>query len=106
MASNEIRFEHRQKDERGVFEVVPSVDGTPLTQLIDRFETKAGMQPAGDAYGGLIPDFFRFGPMQDHFHGRSTDAMGEGCLYCRMVAEQRLCRHPRPGHDRGSWVCD
>jgi hypothetical protein len=39
--------------------------------LIDRFESGAGTQPAGDAYGG----FFRFGLMEEHFHGRSTDAM-------------------------------
>ncbi|WP_234392319.1 hypothetical protein [Streptomyces sp. WM6378] len=44
--------------------------------MIDQFETDAGMQPAGDAYGGLIPQFFRFGPMEGHFHGRSTGAMG------------------------------
>ncbi|MFI8952238.1 hypothetical protein ACIGO6_37880 [Streptomyces sp. NPDC053750] len=42
----------------------------PLAELIDEFEFAAGMQPAGDAYGGLIPEFFRFGPMQDHFFDR------------------------------------
>ncbi|MFE9560184.1 hypothetical protein ACFYM0_03665 [Streptomyces sp. NPDC006487] len=49
-------------------------DGALLTELIDGFETEAGMQPAGDAFGGLIRGFFRFGPMQDRFIGRSTNA--------------------------------
>ncbi|MEV5989071.1 hypothetical protein AB0L85_29425 [Streptomyces sp. NPDC052051] len=52
------------------------IDGAPLTELIDGFEIAAGMQPAGDAYGGLIPEFFRFGPMQNHFLRRSTNTMG------------------------------
>lgn len=76
MASNEILFDHQHRDDLGVLEVVPRIDGIPLTELIDRFETDAGMQPAGDAYGGLIPLFFRFGPMEDHFYGRSTNALG------------------------------
>ncbi|NMO56075.1 hypothetical protein HH310_33465 [Actinoplanes sp. TBRC 11911] len=75
MISNEIRFDCQQRDD-GVLVIVPHIDGVPLTELIDRFEIAAGMQPAGDAYGGLIPAFFRFGPMDDHFHGHSTDAMG------------------------------
>ncbi|MET9615687.1 hypothetical protein [Kitasatospora indigofera] len=57
----------RRHADRGVLEVVLCIDGTPLTDLIDHFETDAGMQPAGDAYGGLIPRFFRFGPMDDEF---------------------------------------
>lgn len=75
MASNEIRFDCRDRANRAL-EVIPHVDGRRLTELIDRFETDAGMQPAGDAYGGLIPQSFRFGPMRDHFYGHSTDAMG------------------------------
>ncbi len=49
------------------------------------------MQPAGDAYGGLIPQYFGFGPMEDHFHGRSTDAMGP--------------RTPVLGCECGEWGC-
>jgi hypothetical protein len=59
--------------------------------LIDRFEIVAGMQPAGDAYDGLIPAFFRFGPMDDHFHGRSTSAMGP--------------KTPVLGCECGEWAC-
>ncbi|WP_116209478.1 hypothetical protein [Streptomyces olivoreticuli] len=76
MARNEIRFDRQHRDDLGVLEVVPRINGIPLIELIDKFEINAGMQPAGDAYGGLTPQYFRFGPMEDHFHGRSTDAMG------------------------------
>lgn len=76
MGRNEIQFGCQRSDDRGVFEIVPRIDGAPLTLLIDRFEARAGMQPAGDAYGGLIPRFLRFDPMADYFHGRSTDAVG------------------------------
>jgi hypothetical protein len=56
--------------------IVPRIDGAPLTELIDKFEITSGMQPAGDVYGGLIPRSFRFGPMPDHFLGRSTNVRG------------------------------
>ncbi|MFF3791990.1 hypothetical protein ACFYXW_18390 [Streptomyces sp. NPDC001981] len=91
MTRSEIRFDYQHRDDRGVLEVVPRIDGIPLTQLIDRFEIDAGMQPAGNAYGGLIPQFFRFGPMEDHLHGRSTDAMGK--------------KTPLLGCECGEWGC-
>ncbi|MFJ6198922.1 hypothetical protein [Micromonospora sp. NPDC092111] len=67
------------------------VDGTLLTGLVDGFELAAGMRPAGDAYGGLIPAFFRFGPLDEHFHGRSTGATGP--------------RTPLLGCECGEWGC-
>ncbi|NUS53904.1 MAG: hypothetical protein HOV66_03440 [Streptomycetaceae bacterium] len=93
MATNEIEFDCRQK-QRGdgsVLVIVPRVDGALLTELIDRFEIAAGMQPAGNAYGGLIPEFYRFGPMEDHFSGMSTGAMGPGT--------------PLLGCECGEWGC-
>ncbi|MFJ9711472.1 hypothetical protein [Streptomyces sp. NPDC101234] len=74
-----------------MLEVVPCIDGVPLTDLIDRFEADAEMRPAGDAYGGLVPEFYRFGPMEDHFHGRSTGAIGP--------------RTPVLGCECGEWAC-
>ncbi|HVK26188.1 MAG TPA: hypothetical protein VM677_32930 [Actinokineospora sp.] len=91
MPCNEIQFDYRICDGRDVFEVVPRVDGMPLTELIDRFEIGAQMMPAGNAYGGLIPLFFRFGPMNQHFHGRSTGAMGP--------------KTPVLGCECGEWGC-
>ncbi|MFI9596715.1 hypothetical protein [Nonomuraea sp. NPDC052265] len=91
MISNEIRFDCRHHGDGGALVIVPRIDGTPLTELIDRFEITAGMQPAGDAYGGLIPRYFRFGLMQDHFLGRSTNAMGP--------------KTPILGCECGEWGC-
>ncbi len=56
--------------------VVPRVDGVPLTDLIDRFELAAGMQPAGGAYGGLRPGSAWNFRIDDHFHGRSSMTTG------------------------------
>lgn len=91
MTSNEIRFDCQQRGGVGPLVVLPHIDGAPLTELIDNFEIAAEMQPAGDAYGGLIPEFFRFGPMQDHFFGRSTNAMGP--------------KTPVLGCECGEWGC-
>ncbi|MFD9067608.1 hypothetical protein ACFVZ3_39530 [Kitasatospora purpeofusca] len=91
MTSQELHFDCRRHAGHGVLEVVPCIDRIPLTELIDQFEADAGMQPAGDAYGGLLPEFFRFGPMEDHFHGRSTGAMGPGT--------------PLLGCECGEWGC-
>ena len=91
MTSDEIRFDCRQRGDGGALVVLPHIDGAPLTDLIDSFEIAAGMQPAGDAYGGLIPEFYRFGPMQDHSLGRSTNAMGP--------------KTPVLGCECGEWGC-
>ncbi|MFF3061445.1 hypothetical protein [Streptomyces sp. NPDC057909] len=91
MTSNEIRFDCQHRGDGGPLVIVPRIDGAPLTELIDGFEIAAGMQPAGDAYGGLIPEFFRFGPMDEHFHGRSTGAMGP--------------KTPVLGCECGEWGC-
>ncbi len=90
MISNEIRFDC-QRGDGGVLVILPRIDRALLTELIDSFEIAAGMLPAGNAYGGLIPQFFRFGPMQDHFLGRSTDAMGP--------------KTPVLGCECGEWGC-
>lgn len=74
MDRNEIRFEYARDHDHEPHEIAIRIDGTDLTELIDTFEIGAGMRPAGDAYGGLVPAYFRFGSMDDHFHGRSTNA--------------------------------
>ncbi|MFF3215864.1 hypothetical protein ACFYYB_35265 [Streptomyces sp. NPDC002886] len=91
MISNEIRFDCHPRGDGGPLAVVPHIDGASLTELVDGFEISAKMEPAGDAYGGLIPAFFRFGPMQDHFLGRSTSAMGP--------------KTPVLGCECGEWGC-
>ncbi|WP_435736288.1 hypothetical protein V5D56_16050 [Cellulosimicrobium sp. PMB13] len=68
----------------GVVEVVPYVDGRSLVALARDLESSAGYSPAG-AYGGLVPEHFRYGPAAQHWYGRG--------------------RVPAPGH---AWIlaCD
>lgn len=49
--------------------VTPVVDGTLLSDLVDDFEKGRGVELAG-GYGGLVPQNFRFGPLDRYFlHG-------------------------------------
>ncbi|WP_030019487.1 hypothetical protein [Streptomyces monomycini] len=89
MTSNEIQFDCQRREDYGDgLEVVPRIDGTPFTDLIDTFETGAGMQPAGDAYGGIFPQLSRLGPVEDYFHGRSADVLGMTVLLGCQCGEQ------------------
>jgi hypothetical protein len=71
-----IEFAVRQRPGPRVHEVVPVLDGRPLLELIDRFETSSAMRPAGGAYGGLIPAHYRYGPLDEHFLGKATRGLG------------------------------
>jgi hypothetical protein len=53
---NELGFAVEMHDVWSCDAVVPLVDGTPLTELIDIFEARAKMQPSGEMYGGFIAD--------------------------------------------------
>ena len=80
---HEIRFVLRARGEDGGTEIVPLIDGESLVELVNSFEEAAGMQPAGDAYGGRVVGSFRFGPMDLHFlglgGGRKTAVLGCNC---------------------------
>ena len=61
---------------RGVYDgdlllVTPVIDGTPLTELVTAFEKSHGYNDPSGGYGGLIPAFFRYGPAEIYFLGRS-----------------------------------
>ncbi|MEV5576381.1 hypothetical protein AB0L06_40665 [Spirillospora sp. NPDC052269] len=71
-----IEFAVRQRPERRVHEVVPIFDGWSLLELIDQFETGLRMRPADGAYGGLIPTFYRYGPLDEYFLGKETPGLG------------------------------
>lgn len=55
------------RDEPETVEVVPVVDGSPLTDLIHAFEREARVETRAVSYGGLVPAFFKFGPARVHF---------------------------------------
>ena len=48
--------------------VTPVVDGTPLPEMIAAFEHEHRFEPAG-GYGGLIPKWFEYGPLDRYFLG-------------------------------------
>ncbi len=79
-----------RSDLSGATEVVPVVDNEPLTTLIDAFERARGYEPA-DGYGGIIPSFYRFGPLDAHYLGRS--------------APQPSAKVPLLGCECGEWGC-
>ncbi|MBH0774701.1 hypothetical protein [Nocardia bovistercoris] len=78
-AISEIGFDYRPgpPGRADVRQIMPRIDTISLNDLIDTFEISADMQPAGDAYGGLVPRFVRFESAVDHFHGFSSLAMGQ-----------------------------
>ncbi len=129
MAINKIQFEVQVQYSRprrwrlagilpimGRVRIIPRVDDAPLTELIDRFELHAGMQPAGGTYGGIVPAFARSLRIDDHFRGKSVMATGLstpllvcecgewGCwpLLAEITITQDVVIWDRFGHPRGS----
>ncbi len=49
--------------------LTPGVDGIPLPALVRDFEIAHGYHVARLGYGGIIPDYFRYGPLRDYFLG-------------------------------------
>ncbi len=96
MSTNVLSFvvEPLNPPEQMVLATVPVIDGRPLTDLVEELEIQRGFDPAG-GYGGLVFDFFDFGPVDKYF--RKTDDIfvlgchcGEvGCwpLRCRVKAD-------------------
>jgi hypothetical protein len=53
--------------------VTPVVDGRPLPEMIAAFERDQHFEPAG-GYGGLIPEWFEYGPLDRYFLGNFEKA--------------------------------
>lgn len=84
-----VSFEIEKGD---VFAVTPYVDGTSLVELVEVYERAKGyLDPAG-GYGGLVPAYFKYGPLNEYFAGKSKSEYWEnlkgiyllGCS-CREV---------------------
>jgi hypothetical protein len=70
--ANIISFEI-DKTRGGALTLTPCIDGTPLTDLISNFEVSSGfIDPAG-GYGGLVPSYFRYGPLEQYFRGQTSN---------------------------------
>lgn len=76
---NELRFV--VADHGGSVELVPAVDGTPFTQLVEDYESAHGMTPSG-GYAGLIPAHFNFGNLTTYYLGQNErQSFGNGRLW-------------------------
>jgi hypothetical protein len=88
-------------------EVVPVVDGIPLTDRVHAFEQETGIETRPPSYAGLVPSNFRCAPATEHYLGRAEDraegaktqllgcSCGEwGCwpLLARIVVEPDMVR--------------
>ena len=69
-----LSFLIKPLDDHGpeVLTLTPAINKIPLTELIENFEREHGMEPAG-GYGGIIPAFFRYGPLDRYLLGQSED---------------------------------
>jgi hypothetical protein len=76
----------------GPAEVVPIVDGVELTDRVHEFERERRMETRAVSYGGLIPSFFKFGSMGDHYLGTASPAGHRGKI-------------PVLGCECGEWGC-
>ena len=55
-------------DFEGAVSVIPVINGRLLTDMIDAFEKGHQYDPAR-GYGGLIPSWFKYGPLDRYFLG-------------------------------------
>lgn len=69
--TNVLSFEVVKRDEEGATVITPCVDGVALTNLAEQFEQNLNMIDPAGGYGGLIPEFFRYGTLDRYFLGES-----------------------------------
>jgi hypothetical protein len=69
--TNVLSFAVVRRDKEGATVITPCVDGVALTNLAEQFEQNLNMIDPTGGYGGLIPEFFRFGPLDRYFWGEA-----------------------------------
>ncbi|NGM50428.1 hypothetical protein G5B46_12485 [Caulobacter sp. 602-2] len=93
MRLSAIAFESLAR-EGGTTIVVPWIDGVSLIDFVAAFEREQGFDKlSSEERGGLIPEYFRFGPLDRHYLGRGdwpTGDDGTVLLGCQC----------------GEWACD
>jgi hypothetical protein len=62
------------KLDSGATIITPFIDGVALTQLAEQFEKTHEMTDPAGGYGGLIPENFRCGPLDQYFLGKTERA--------------------------------
>jgi hypothetical protein len=69
--TNVIAFDVGRGGGDGATIITPCIDGVLLTILVEQFEHARGMTDPAGGYGGLIPEFFAYGPLDRYFLGES-----------------------------------
>lgn len=79
---NILSFDVGARRVDGPLIVTPCVDGVALTVLTEQFERSHGMGDHAGGYGGLIPEYFRYGPLDRHFLDDCDEYFRDlGCIY-------------------------
>ncbi len=68
IAKNKISFRVEARPDLQAEALTPIIDGVELCQRIKAFEEEKNYKPAG-GYGGLVPSFFTYGPLERYFLG-------------------------------------
>jgi len=66
---NVLSFDVSRRDEDGATVITPCIDGVMLTKLVEQFEYRHGLTDPAGGYDGLIPEFFRYSPLDMYFLG-------------------------------------
>ncbi len=77
--TNVLSFDVSKRERGGAAVITPCVDGIKLSTLAEEFERGRGMVDPAGGYGGLIPEFFQYGPLDRYFLGKS-----EASYFARM----------------------
>jgi hypothetical protein len=56
----------------GATAITPCIDGTPLSDLAAAYEARRGYNDPAGGYGGIVPEYMNYGPMDDYFLGRGV----------------------------------
>lgn len=85
-----ISFEVKARND-GPLGVTPLIDGRLLSELVDDYEAAKGLPDTGE-HGGIVPAWFRYGPLDAYFLGAPDDDWDElggryllGCAGCGEV---------------------
>lgn len=69
---NRISFVVETRDDRDVLQIRPVIDDHNFIELVRQYEASERYSPSG-SYGGLIPEFFRYGELDEYLLGKTED---------------------------------
>jgi hypothetical protein len=71
---NTLSFSISNPERSDVTVVTPVIDGVELTELVTQFEIAQGYNDPAGQYGGLVPDWFNYGPLDRYFLADTTSS--------------------------------